>query len=339
MPSDSTRNTLIRQWELLKLLPKRGAGKTARDLALLLNEAGFKVGKRQIERDLTTLSGAFPLACNDNSIPYGWKWMEGRSVELPGMTVAEALSMKLVEDTLQPLLPKSVLASLEGNFNQAQQKLASLDAENPNAQWASKVRNVQATLPLLAPQVDPVVLEIAQEALLLNKQLEADYQSMNDSTPVARILNPLGLVNRGPVTYLVASRRDKADIHLYAMHRFSRAIQLNVDVIRPDNFNLDDFINSGALQFGNGKSIRLKAYIADWLAKYLTETPLSSDQKLVNEGDKIKLTATVSDSWQLNWWIFSQGAGMEVLAPMALRKSIAEKLQQAAAIYTEPEQI
>ncbi len=336
MPSDNTRNTLIRQWELLKLLPKRGAGKTARDLAVLLNDAGFKVSKRQIERDLSTLSGSFPLDCNDSSIPYGWKWMEGRSVDLPGMTVAEALSMKLVEDTLQPLLPKSVLASLAGNFSQAQEKLATLDAANPNAQWASKVRSVQATLPLLAPHVDQELLEVVQEALLLNKQLEADYQSINDSAPVARILNPLGLVNRGPVTYLVASKRDKADIHLYAMHRFSRAVKLNDDVVRPDNFNLDDHINSGALQFGNGKSIRLKAYIADWLATYLTETPLSPDQKLVTEGDKIKLTATIADSWQLNWWILSQGAGMEVLAPAALRNAIAGTLQQAAAIYTQP---
>lgn len=337
MPSDTTRNTLIRQWELLKLLPKRGTGKTSRDLAVLLNDAGFKVSKRQIERDLATLSGPFPLDCNNNSVPFGWKWIEGRSVDLPGLTVAEALSMKLMEDTLQPMLPKSILSSLEGNFKQAQEKLASLDTDNPNAQWANKVRTVQATLPLLTPQVDQEVLENLQEALLLNKQLDADYQSMSDSAPVSRLLNPLALVNRGPVAYLVATAKESAEIHLYALHRFSRANRLNEDVIRPADFNLDDYINSGALQFGNGKSIHLKAYVADWLAKYLTETPLSQDQKLAADGDKIKLTATLSDSWQLKWWILSQGAGMEVLAPVALRTAIAETLQQAAANYTLPE--
>ena len=33
MPSNTTRNTILRQWELLKLLPSRGPGKTATALA------------------------------------------------------------------------------------------------------------------------------------------------------------------------------------------------------------------------------------------------------------------------------------------------------------------
>ena len=334
MPSDTTRNTLIRQWELLKLLPKRGTGKTAKDLAVTLNDAGFKVSKRQIERDLATLSGPFPLDCKDQSIPYGWKWMDGRSADLPGLTVAEALSMKLVEDTLKPLLPKSVFASLESNFKQAQEKLAALDAENPNAQWASKVRNVQPTLPLLPPQVNQEALENVQESLLLNKQLDAEYQSINAEQPSVLTLHPLGLVNRGSVTYLIATAFDYADVRLYALHRISQASKLDEDVVRPDNFNLDDYINSGALQFGNGKNLHLKAYVNDGLAKILIETPLSVDQKLVVVGDKTRLTATVIDSPQLQWWILSHGTGIEVLAPVALRTAIAETLQQAASTYT-----
>jgi len=333
MPSDTTRNTLIRQWELLKLLPKRGTGKTAKDLAVTLNDAGFKVSKRQIERDLTTLSGPFPLDCKDQSIPYGWKWMDGRSADLPGLTVAEALSMKLVEDTLKPLLPQSVLASLESNFKQAQEKLASLDAENPNAQWASKVRNVQPTLPLLPPQVNQEVLEIVQDSLLLNKKLEAEYQSMNSEQSAIMKLQPLGLVNRGSVTYLVATAFDYSDARLYALHRISKAVKLDEDVVRPGDFNLDDYINSGALQFGNGKFLHLEAYVNDWLAKFITETPLSTDQKLIVDGDKTRLTATVPDSMQLQWWILSHGAGIEVLAPMELRTDIYETLKQAASAY------
>lgn len=333
MPSDTTRNTLIRQWELLKLLPKRGTGKTAKDLAVTLNDAGFKVSKRQIERDLATLSGPFPLDCKDQSIPYGWKWMDGRSADLPGLTVAEALSMKLVEDTLKPLLPKSVLTSLEGNFKQAQEKLAALDEENPNVQWANKVRTVQPTLPLLPPQVNQDVLENVQEALLLNKQLDAEYQSINAEQSSVLTLHPLGLVNRGSVTYLVATTFDYSDVRLYALHRISQASKLNEDVVRPDSFNLDDYINSGALQFGNGKTLHFEAYINDWLAKFLTETPLSADQKLIVDGDKTRLTATVPDSMQLQWWILSHGTGIEVLAPVSLRADIAETLKQAASAY------
>lgn len=336
MPSDTTRNTLIRQWELLKLLPKRGSGKTAKDLATALNDAGFKVSKRQIERDLSTLSGPFPLDCKDQSIPYGWKWMDGRSVDLPGLTVAEALSMKLVEDTLQPLLPKSVLASLEGNFKQAQDKLASLDAENPNVLWAGKVRTVPPSLPLLAPHINQEVLENTQESLLLDKRLEVEYHAINAEQSSLLTLHPLGLVNRGPVTYLVATAFDYTDIRLYALHRIAKATKLNEPANRPEHFSLDDYINTGALQFGGGNIIQFEAFVAQWMAQYLSETPMSADQKLINEGDKIRLTATLTDSWQLKWWLLSHGAEVEVISPTALRTDIANTLQQAAAIYTEP---
>jgi predicted DNA-binding transcriptional regulator YafY len=58
MPTRKTQSTLARQWELLKLLPSRGTGKTAKQLAEALNDAGFKISKRQVERDLADLYDA-----------------------------------------------------------------------------------------------------------------------------------------------------------------------------------------------------------------------------------------------------------------------------------------
>ena len=55
MPSNKTRNSLARQWELLKLLPTRTEGKTAKQLAEGLIEAGYEISKRQVERDLLDL--------------------------------------------------------------------------------------------------------------------------------------------------------------------------------------------------------------------------------------------------------------------------------------------
>lgn len=338
MPANKTRNTLARQWELLQLIPTRGDGKTSSEFTDALNQLGFKVSKRQMERDLGALMEAFPLECNNDSIPFFWKWIDGASVDLPGLTLAEALSMKLIEDAIQNLLPASLVSSLKSRFLQAEKKLAGLDKDNPTAQWSSKVRTVQPTLPLLPPQVIQEVLENVQEALLLNKQLEAEYQSMTDSAPVSKLLNPLGLVNRGPVTYLVATKSNSAEVRLYALHRFAKAAKLEGNAKRPRTFNLDDYINSGALQFGSRNTIRLKAYVSDWLAQYLTETPMSSDQKIVVEGKKIRLSATVPDSWQLKWWILSHGSGIKVLAPVGLRSSIFETHKLASAQYEESDE-
>ncbi len=205
MPADKKHRTLARQWELLKLLPTRGAGKTAAELTRALKEAGFPVTKRSVERDLNDLLDVFRLDRNDKSPPYGWRWPYDTPAALPGITVAEALSLRLVQDTLRPLLPASVIKSLEPRFRQAEAKLATLAERNPTAQWADKVRSVPPTLPLLAPAIDIDILETVQEALLANQQLEADYRAMGTEEPSAIRLHPLGLITRGPVTYLVAT--------------------------------------------------------------------------------------------------------------------------------------
>ncbi|MNL83050.1 hypothetical protein D3C87_2105970 [compost metagenome] len=46
-----------------------------------------------------------------------------------------------------------------------------------------------------------------------------------------------------------------------------------------------------------------------------------------------RLRATISDTWQLQWWILSQGDALIIEAPQSLRQQIAEKLKQASTQY------
>lgn len=333
MPADKTRNTLARQWELLKLLPTRGAGRTAKELAELLNEAGFEVSKRQVERDLGQLMDAFALDCNNASTPYGWRWAPEAAADLPGLTLAEALSLRLVEDSIRPLLPAQVLRVLEPRFRQAAKKLEQLSGKSRTARWAAKVRSVPPTLPLLPPKIDEDVLETVQEALLADDQLDVEYKSAGSDTAKGMRLHPLGLVQRGPVTYLVASAFKYKNVRLYAMHRFVAATRTHERVRPPEGFDLDAFISDGALQFGGGKQIRLEAFVSKGLAAILVETPLSEDQVLVVDGERCHLTATVADSWQLQWWVLGQVPQIEIIRPVAFRKRVTELLTAAATKY------
>ena len=333
MPRNDKQSVLLRLFELLKQLPSRGAGKTALELTKALNDAGYDITKRQVERDLNELMEAFPLDRNDSSIPHGWKWGAGASVDLPGMTITEALSLCLVEEALKPLLPVSMLEGLETRFQQAKKQLAALSKENRKAKWASKVRTVTPAMPLLSPEIDSTVLATVQEALLSDVQIDMEYRAMGSEETKQMQMSPLALVNRGTVIYLVATAFEYEDVRLYAMHRIHNATRTKHAVKRPANFDLDVYIQTGGLHFGNGKMIRLSAWVSKNLEIILEETPLSQDQKLVISGDKVKLTATVSDSWQLIWWLLSQGADIEVTAPVALRKKMGRLLVDAAAQY------
>ena len=323
---------IARQWQLLKFLPSRGPGKSARELAELLGQEGFEVTKRTVERDLNELLLLFPIRCNDKGIPYGWHWVENTHLDLPSLTLSEALSLRLLDDFLKPLLPGSILKSLTARFQLANTKLKTLDGL-PISRWAEKVRVVTPALHLLPPQIDPDIQEIIHDALLADKQLEIVYHSPDKEKIATLTLHPLGLIQRGPITYLVATAFEYEDVRLYAVHRIKEAKRLGKECHRPENFSLDNYLATGALDFGDGKSIRFEAIVSGFLAALLRETPLSKDMELWEGEDGWRLACTVIDSWQLHWWILSLADEIEVLVPKELRKRIAKRLRDAAIMY------
>lgn len=335
MPDRAKHDVIARQWSLLKLLPSRPPGKSAKELADGLGLDGFQVSKRTVERDLINLMRLFPIGCNDRGTPYGWHWIEGARLDLPGMTVAEALSLRLIAQYLKPLVPASLLRGLEPRFQLASSKLAAMASANQASRWMDKVAAVAPALTLLPPRVDAVVFETVQEALLADDKLDIAYQAAGKKAAIQIRLSPLALVQRGPVAYLVAMPDQHEDVRLYAVHRIRTASRLDQGVRRPKGFMLDRYIASGALEFGAGKELRLEANISKELAGHLAETPLSTDMKLEQRNEDFRLSGTVADSPQLRWWILSHGAAVEVLKPISLREELSSSLRMASARYSD----
>lgn len=333
MPKVDSHKTLTRQWEILKLIPSSGAGITSSELTSRLNDLGFTVSKRTVERDLLDLEEVFGLYCNAKSKPYGWKWMDGASADIPSLTLADSVSLYLVETLIRPLLPDAVLHALEPRFNQAKHKLEDMADHNATARWKEKIRIHTPSMPLLPPQMDKEILETLQRALLNDQQLEAVYNSFGSENGKQLRLHPLGLIQRGPVTYLVATAFDYDDIRLYAVHRFTSAEAIPERLKEQKNFVLDNYIGTGALEFGGGKEIKLTALVDRSIAGFLRETPISEDMTLGDEDDWITLKATVIDSWQLRWWILSQTPDIKIISPKGLKTAIRDALATGSALY------
>lgn len=337
MPKASHHHALARQWELLRLLPTRAPGITAAEIAGRLQDNGFIVSKRTIERDLTELSLLFGIVCNDKGMPYGWYWMNGEPADLPGVSITDAISLNLIEEFLRPLVPAAMLVTLDARFRQAKKKLEALAADNNAARWVDKVKYVPPALTLIPPKIAEGVLEIVQEGLLAEKQLLVRYNKPSSPHTHELILHPLGISQRGSITYLVATAYDYSDIRLYAVHRIEMASLLDEDATKSVGFSLEEYISGGALQFGSGQTIYLKARINELLMAILEETPLAADQAINSEADKgtYVLEATTLDSWQLRWWILSQGANIEIISPVELRDRTRDTLELAFRCYRD----
>ena len=334
MSQITERNTLSRQWEILRLLPSVGVGISARELVKRLTSLGFNVSKRTVERDLNELSRQFPLLCNDKSRPYGWRWMDNASFDIPNLSISDCVSLAITEEVIAPLLPPSVLRPLKPRFEYAKKHLQEANRDHALAQWTDKVAIRTPSMPLLPPAIDGQVLNIIQSALLDDKQVKVVYSGVWAEEAKTLVLHPLGLIQRGKILYLVATAFSYSDIRLYALQRINVAEQLEDNIDKPVNFSLQHYIDSGAAEFSLSGDIAFEARIHRSVINYLFETPLSHDMQVKETNtDWLDLTATVKDSWQFRWLLRSQGSSVEVLAPTNLRQTIKNEITALSNLY------
>jgi predicted DNA-binding transcriptional regulator YafY len=68
---------IVRQWMILRLVPKHPPRIDVAGLQAGLARAGVRVHIRTIQRDLLELQTVFPIVADESMKPFGWKWAEG----------------------------------------------------------------------------------------------------------------------------------------------------------------------------------------------------------------------------------------------------------------------
>ena len=328
-------DTFLRQWAMLKLIPHAPRKVDSLSLRAGLLGQGFDVDLRTLQRDLKGLSAVFPLRCDTRSKPFGWQWMSGgRALEVPGLSPPAALALKLMDLYLRPLLPHSTLKALEPQLRSADEVLAQI-SDRALGDWPRKVRVIPSGLALLPPDIDEAVLPVVYEALFTNRRFRAHYQA--HSTQEDYLINPLGLVVRGAVLFLVCSLSEQTELHTLVVHRMTHAELSDAPARTPKDFDLDSYITKGEFDITSGQLIRLRAILHKNAAHYISETPLSKDQRLRElEDGRVQITVSVMQTAQLRWWLLSFGDQVEVLAPEALRNDLKATAQRMLDHYQKP---
>jgi predicted DNA-binding transcriptional regulator YafY len=330
-----TPETLLRHWQTLRLIPRYPRRVSSGEILKSLAGEGYVVGKRTIERDLLALSRIFPLVVDERSKPYGWSWIkDAPAFDLPGISTSESLTLLMARQFLCSVMPSSLNTQLAPYFRSAEQKLTSLEGHSVLAGWLSKVRIIPANQPLLLPQINEAVSATIQDALLFDRQCLVSYQTKEAGQPDQYPINPLGLVQRGGLIYLVCTIKTYQQPRILVLHRMQAAQLLESPAFKPDDFDLDQYLETGAFGWSVGGGIRLEFLISIEAGAHLYETRLSEDQSIaVEPGGRLKVTATVPETKQLQWWLLGFGDALEVVAPQSLRLKVSEQLIAAAQKY------
>ena len=164
------------------------------------------------------------------------------------------------------------------------------------------------------------MLNTVYGALLADRRLQCRYRPLDAEEDKNYLVNPLGLVVRDAVTYLVCTLWDYDHPIQLALHRIGAAEELDTHELRPPSFDLDTYIRQGAFSVPfSDQPIRLEALFDADAAYHLRETKLSEDQVLEDQPDgRVLVKATVQDTGELRWWLRGFGEGVEALAPESL---------------------
>jgi predicted DNA-binding transcriptional regulator YafY len=326
-------DTLARQWLMLSALPRAPQRTTAAEMAQRLVHEGHPVSKRSVERDLQSLSALFPIESDERSKPFGWSWQrDAPSFNLPGMSSLQAVVLLTAQTHLKGLLPANQLAELQPLFYQAQRTIMAAPAFEGQDSWPEKVAIAPTSQALLPPSVSNEVVVTVHEALYLGKQLKIEYLGRGRAESKHYAVHPLGLIQRGPVSYLAVRIKDNTDVRLLAVHRIRQAEQLDAKAVSPKGFKIASMVPEVAAGFGRGETIKLIMSMAEESSIHLWETPLSEDQTIsaVDEDGYVKVTATVEDTAQLCWWLLGFGDYVNVVKPARLAREIRAMHARAA---------
>jgi predicted DNA-binding transcriptional regulator YafY len=301
-----------------------------------LKARGYSVTARTLQRDLEALAQEFGIERDDRAKPYGWHWPKKvRRISLPEMDWPEALSLSLLRRYMDGLLPASVQDHLSPYFAEAEKKLQQKFPDVPLRRWPEKIQVVSPGQPMNSPKVSRAVRDVVTEALLADRQVEIRYRRRNDAKPQQWRIHPLGLIQSGRVFYLAARVFDYEDCRMLALHRVERAVLLESPVEAPKGFSLEGW-SAQALGFGGSGRIKLVADFHEGSGKHLIESPLSEDQvvsSLDKDGTSLRISATVADTKQLQWWLLGFADSVEVKGPKELREKIAKRLQAGVKRY------
>jgi len=200
---------------------------TANDLAKRL-----EVSERTIHRDMEALSSVGVPVTADRGAGGGWRLIGDYRTKLTGLNDTEIQSLFLN-------VPPQLLADL-GLEKTSEAAMTKLLAEVPgdarrDAEFARQRIHVDVSGWNRSEESVPM-LPTLQQAVWQDRKLNISYQRDPDCEAFERVVDPLGLVAKGSVWYLIAAVENEP--RTYRVSRVLAATLLNDPCERPPDFDL-----------------------------------------------------------------------------------------------------
>jgi predicted DNA-binding transcriptional regulator YafY len=299
---------------------------TSRDLA-----GRLEVSARTIHRDMEALSGAGIPVVAERGAGGGWSLLGEYRTNLTGLNEAEIQSLFVVK-------PSRLLADL--NLEKAAEgALLKLLAALPSvfrrgAEYARQRIYVDVTGWNRAEESAPH-LHALQEAIWQERRVRLTY-ARGECEAVERVADPLGLVAKGSVWYLVAAV--EGEVRSYRVSRVQGVEVLDETCRRPPDFDLAAFWEQSAAEY--------RAHLPGYRARVRVRREIVARMPYAGRFARIEKTGQPDeDGWvevSLRFdaeemaceYALGFGTQLEVLEPAALRERVLAAARGVVEFYT-----
>lgn len=307
---------------IILLLQNRGK-LTTRELAQML-----EVSERTIFRDMEALSAAGIPVLAERGRDGGWMLSEGYRTSLTGMKAKEIASLLLSADT-------TILRDLgiQEDFFSAARKLEAISGPSPGSPVVDSIQRIYVDSESWHPVNEAYpYLGLLQEALWQDRAVHITY--LRGETEKARLIHPLGLVNKRGVWYVIAETDN--ELRTFRVSRIQAAELTPYFFTRPEGFDLGQYWQKSTQAF--------KAAIPSYPIKLMVR------EDIMNEFCRERyVTVTHTSSASGSGWLLVEaelntlewacrvllcfGSGVVALSPQELLDKVQKELSGASALY------
>lgn len=320
--------TLPRIINMMQLIPIYPRWTTAKILQSSLEDRGFSVTKRTVERDLVEVADLFGLVSSDS--PDGYKWSfskQNADTFLPAISAEEALSLQLVEQHLEDYFPKEIFSQLEAIFKKSKDTLLRSDKLQ---NWPNKIASLPHVLSFTPQNINEDIKTTVTQGILEQKKLKVTYSD----TKKTYTINPLGMLVRDAKLVLICTMSDENEPWHLLFHRISQATLL--DTKFETNFDAKHYAESGAVGvLVNADLIDIKLSVKGYPRKLFNESLLNNTQAISDE--LVLANKFTQDYWQevsirlphtleLENWLMGHADDIKVIEPEQLKARVIRRL-------------
>ncbi len=323
-------STLLRQWEMLKILQSRRFGIATDDIAARLG-----CNRRTVQRDLKTIADLFPVSSEtrDQGRKY-WKLKSGflESGELQ-LSMTEMLSLVVCRQFLAPLAGTHIGNGLDTAIS----KIRALLSDNAVEYFEELDESffIKST-PWHEYAGQAEIIRLLNEAIRSRTAVTLSYHSRRRKKRITTAFHPYGMIFHAASLYCVGKHVTYGECRTLKIDRVVDVVSKNQPFDKPPDFSLPRHVGDSFGVFdaaGNGTR-EVTARFTGWAVDEVRELKWHPTQEIAqDDGASVTVRFRLGRYEEFIRWIMGYGRLARILAPQELAGRIAREYRAAAAHY------